>query len=248
MTINIQAIPDLPEVEPDFDVGQMIADAVKGFNDGDVVVIAQKIISKAEGRAVALKDVEPTAAADALAQETEKDPRLVQLILDESEEVLRSRPGVIITSTRQGFVCANAGIDASNVPGEDTVLLLPEDADASARKIRARLRELTATDVIVIISDSFGRAWRIGQQDIAIGCAGMEPATDLRGQLDSEGRELTASIAASADELASAANLVRSKSSSEPVVVLRGNGHLMTVEDGPGALALLRARNEDFFR
>jgi coenzyme F420-0:L-glutamate ligase/coenzyme F420-1:gamma-L-glutamate ligase len=248
MTINLQAIPNLPEVEEGFDIGEMIADATGGFKHGDIVVIAQKIISKAEGRAVALAGVEPSVEAIELADETEKDPRLVKLILDESDSVLRSRPGVIITSTRQGFVCANAGIDASNVPGDDTVLLLPIDSDVSARKIRSRLLELTGVAVAVIISDSFGRAWRIGQQDIAIGCAGIDPVSDLRGSDDSHGRELTASIAATADELASAANLARDKSSGEPVVVIRGLSELVTAEHGPGALALLRASSEDLFR
>jgi coenzyme F420-0:L-glutamate ligase/coenzyme F420-1:gamma-L-glutamate ligase len=248
MTINLQAIPDLPEITEGDDIAEIIAGAANGFKDGDIVVIAQKIVSKAEGRAVALAGVEPGDEALALAAKTEKDPRLVQLILDESDEVMRSRPGVIITSTRQGFVCANAGIDASNVPGDETVLLLPVDSDESARQIRAKINKRTAVNVAVVITDSFGRAWRVGQQDIALGCAGIEPVNDLRGQRDSEGRELLASVAATVDEIASAANLARGKTSHEPVVVLRGLGYLVTTEDGPGALALLRERNEDFFR
>jgi coenzyme F420-0:L-glutamate ligase/coenzyme F420-1:gamma-L-glutamate ligase len=248
MTINLQAIPDLPEIEQGDDIAELIAGSANGFKDGDIIVIAQKIISKAEGRAVTLANVTPSGEAVALAEQTQKDPRLVQLILDESDEIMRARPGVIITSTRQGFVCANAGIDASNVPGDDTVLLLPEDSDESARQIRAKIVNRTETNVAVIITDSFGRAWRIGQQDIAIGCAGIAPANDLRGENDSEGRELMASIVATADEIASAANLARGKSSEEPVVVLRGLGELVATENGPGAIALLRARNEDFFR
>jgi coenzyme F420-0:L-glutamate ligase/coenzyme F420-1:gamma-L-glutamate ligase len=162
-------------------VAALIAKAAPWLQEGDIVVIAQKIVSKAEGRAVALAGVDPGKAAIELAGQTEKDPRFVQLVLDESEEVLRSRTGVIIVSTRQGFVCANAGIDASNVPGDETVLLLPEDSDESARGIRAELKASTGATVGVVISDSFGRAWRIGQQDIAIGCAGIEPAADIRG-------------------------------------------------------------------
>jgi coenzyme F420-0:L-glutamate ligase/coenzyme F420-1:gamma-L-glutamate ligase len=248
MKVELEALAGLPEVAAGDDLAELIAAAEPRIENGDIVVVAQKIVSKAEGRAVDLATVLPGDAAVQLAQQTEKDPRLVQLILDESETVLRSRPGVIIVATRQGFVCANAGIDASNVPGDDSVLLLPEDSDASARRLRSRLSELSGARVGVVISDSFGRAWRIGQQDVAIGCAGLEPAQDLRGGSDREGRELTASIAASADEIASAANLSRAKTSGEPVVLVRGLADLVTVEDGPGATALIRARNEDFFR
>jgi len=248
MKVELTALAGLPEVAAGDDLAELIAAAEPQLRNGDIVVVAQKIVSKAEGRAVDLATVETGDAAVQLARQTEKDPRLVQLILDESETVLRSRPGVIIVATRQGFVCANAGIDASNVPGDDSVLLLPEDSDASARRLRSRLSELSGARVAVVISDSFGRAWRIGQQDVAIGCAGLEPAQDLRGSSDREGRELTASIAATADEVASAANLSRAKISGEPVVLVRGLADLVRIEDGPGATALIRARNEDFFR
>lgn len=248
MTINLQAISGFPEIQAGDDIAEIIVGLVNGFKDGDIVVIAQKIVSKAEGRAVVLSDVEPSDAAINLAAETQKDPRLVQLILDESESVLRSRPGVIISATRQGFVCANAGIDASNVPGVETVLLLPIDSDQSARQIRAKIVKRCGVNVAVLITDSFGRAWRVGQQDVAIGCAGISPVEDLRGQQDSEGRELLASISASADEIASAANLARGKSSNEPVVVLRGLGELVTKIDGAGAAGLIRASSEDLFR
>ncbi|MGH2906844.1 MAG: coenzyme F420-0:L-glutamate ligase [Solirubrobacterales bacterium] len=248
MTLEISALSGLPEVAAGNDVAQLIAGTGAALRDGDVLVVAQKIVSKAEGRAVELQTVASGDAASQLARETDKDPRFVQLILDESEAVLRSRPGVIIVSTRQGFVCANAGIDQSNVPGDDTALLLPLDADASARAIRARLRELTGAQVAVVIGDSFGRAWRVGQQDVAIGCAGIEPFADLRGERDSEGRELLASITATVDELASAADLARGKASREPVILIRGLAAGLIDEDGPGATALIRARSDDFFR
>jgi coenzyme F420-0:L-glutamate ligase/coenzyme F420-1:gamma-L-glutamate ligase len=219
--------------------------------DGDVVVISQKIVSKAEGRVRRLSSVLPGAEARKLAAVLGKEPALVELILEESEEVLRAERGVLIVETRHGLVCANAGIDSSNLPDPDTVCLLPEDSDASARQIR---REITAAlvgespKVAVVISDSFGRAWRLGQAEVAIGCAGLAPLDDWRGRRDSAGRELEATLIAIADEAASAADLVRDKASGVPVAVVSGIGHHVSAEDGPGAAALRRPRDEDMFR
>jgi coenzyme F420-0:L-glutamate ligase/coenzyme F420-1:gamma-L-glutamate ligase len=248
MTIEIFAVPGLPEFVPREDPAAQIYASGTSLEDGDVIVIAQKVVSKAEGRFADPANAEPSERAFELAAVTDKDPGFVQLVLDESKEVLRAAPGVLIVETRHGFICANAGIDNSNVPGENMVLLLPVDPDDSARKIRAALQNLAGVQVAVIITDSFGRAWRSGQADIAIGCAGIEPLADLRGQRDREGRELTASITAIADELASAANTARGKASGEPVVVIRGRADLVTEPDGPGAVAGLRDRSEDLFR
>jgi coenzyme F420-0:L-glutamate ligase/coenzyme F420-1:gamma-L-glutamate ligase len=248
MTIELLAVAGIPEIEPGDDLAAAICDRYEPAG-GDIVVVAQKIVSKAEDRFVSLADVTPTPSAEELAAETAKDPRLVQLILDESNAVLRSREGVLIVETHHGFVCANAGIDASNVPGdEDRVLLLPRDPDKSARELRAGIRERTGASVAVIVSDSFGRAWRTGQLDVAIGCAGIDPVIDLRGEADRDGRELAASIQAVADEIAAAADTARGKSSGEPVVVLRGRSELISLADGPGAVGLLRDRAEDLFR
>ena len=248
MKLEIQAVDGLPEVAPGDNIAALIAER-SDLQDGDIVVIAQKIVSKAEGQLRDLAAVTPSAEAERLAAVTEKDPRLVQLILDESNEVLRAVPGVLIVETTHGFVCANAGIDASNLAGAgDAVLLLPRDPDASARAIRAGIAEHAGRSVAVIVADSFGRAWRSGQADVAIGCAGIEPLLDLRGQRDSAGRELAATVIAVADELASAADLARTKTSGRPAVLVRGRGDLLTPEHGPGAAASLRERSADLFR
>jgi coenzyme F420-0:L-glutamate ligase/coenzyme F420-1:gamma-L-glutamate ligase len=215
---------------------------------GDVVVVAQKAISKVEGRLRRLGEVEPSPDARALADSLGRDPRLVQLALDESEEVVRAERGVLITRTRHGHVCANAGIDQSNVPGDDVVSLLPEDPDGSARRLRGELAQLLGEKPAVVVSDSFGRPWRLGQAEVAIGCAGMTPLDDRRGQADSLGRELTVTVAAVADEAAAAAGLVRAKEGREAVVVVRGLERFVTDDDGPGAIALLRPLEEDLFR
>jgi coenzyme F420-0:L-glutamate ligase/coenzyme F420-1:gamma-L-glutamate ligase len=247
VTIEAFTVAGLPELAAGDDLAGLIC-ANCELGDGDIVVIAQKAVSKIEDRAVELGSVAPSERAIELAQATEKDPRLVELILAESNEVLRAAPGVLIVETRHGFVCANAGIDASNVPGENTVLLLPEDPDSSACALRDALQSTSGARVAVIVTDSFGRAWRSGQVDVAIGCAGIVPLLDARGSRDREGRELTASVQAIADEIAAAADLARGKSSGEPVVVLRGLGELVTDEHGPGATASLRERSADLFR
>jgi coenzyme F420-0:L-glutamate ligase/coenzyme F420-1:gamma-L-glutamate ligase len=246
--ISLSAIAGLPEIEPGFDLAEAIAMRAGALGSGDVVVIAHKAISKAEGRVRQLADVEPSERARELAVAVEKDPRHVQAILDESREVIRASRGVLITETRHGFVCANAGVDASNVPGDECVVLLPLDPDASARALRRRLAELTGVRPGIVVTDSFGRAWRTGQADVAIGCAGLTPAEDWRGGHDAHGRELRATLIAVADELAAAADLARRKDGQQPVILVRGAERHVTDEDGPGAAALIRAREQDLFR
>ena len=222
------------------DLAALIADPVRG---GDVVVIAQKVVSKAEGRTRALAEVEPAEQALAIAKQHEKDPRLVQVVLDETKELIRADHGVLICETHHGFVCANAGVDMSNSPDEEMAILLPVDPDASARRIRAALG-----NVGVVIADSFGRAWRLGVADVAIGAAGIRVLEDLRGQRDAHGRELRVTEVAVADQLAAAADLTRTKSSAEPIVLIRGGERFLTDEDGPGAAALRRPPELDLFR
>jgi len=241
------AIPGLPEIGPGDDLAALLLKSARRLADGDVLVIAHKVVSKAEGRVVVLSDVEPSERARALAAEHGKDPRVVEVILAESTEVVRSRPGVLICRTPHGFVCANAGVDASNAARSGEVVLLPRDPDASARGLRARLRDLCGVAPAVVVTDSFGRAWRIGQCDVAIGVAGLAPVEDWRGQKDASGRELTATIVAVADEAAAAADLARGKDSREPAVLVRGLERHVTGADGPGAAALVRARDEDLF-
>ncbi|MEJ7797445.1 MAG: coenzyme F420-0:L-glutamate ligase [Solirubrobacteraceae bacterium] len=241
------ALPGMPEVRPGDDLARLLADAAGRLADGDVLVIAHKIVSKAEGRVAALAGVQPGERACALAAEHRKDPRLVEVILGESEAIVRSRRGALICRTHHGYVCANAGVDASNAPAAGDVVLLPLDPDASARALRARLRELTGVAPAVIISDSFGRAWRIGQCDVAIGVAGLLPCEDWRGRRDGAGRMLEATVIAIADQAAAAADLVRRKDSREPAVLVRGLERHVTPGDGPGAAALVRERGEDLF-
>ena len=246
LRLEAQPVTGLPELEPGADLAGLIASSGVTIGAGDVVVVAQKAVSKVEGRLRALAGVMPSAAAEELAVRLDKDPRAVQLILDESTEVLRAERGVLITRTRHGYVCANAGVDASNVP-QGTVALLPEDPDDSARRLRASIAERAGVAPAVVVSDSFGRPWRLGQADVAIGCAGLEPIDDRRGEADAGGRELSATELAVADEAASAAALVRDKAGREAVVVVRGLKRYVTEADGPGAAALVRPREEDLF-
>ena len=251
--LTATALEGVPEVTPGDDLAGLIADALAQQNEriepGDVLVIAHKVVSKAEGRIRRLADVRPSKRGAELAHELNKDPRHVQVILDESHAVLRAERGVLICVTHHGFVCANAGVDASNVPGDDAVVLLPTDPDGSARDLRARLKNhLKTAPPAVIITDSFGRAWRNGQLDIAIGCAGLAPLEDWRGRRDATGRELKATWIAVADELAAAADLARTKDGSLPLVLIRGADRHVTSDDGPGAAALIRPEAEDLFR
>ncbi len=241
-------VPGLGEIEPGADLAGLIAGGGVAIEDGDVIVIAHKAVSKSEGALRSLREIVPGERAVGLAREQDKDPRLVQVVLDESRSIVRHAAGVIICETRHGFICANAGVDASNVPGDDTVVLLPADPDASARSLRARFRALTGRAPAVVITDSFGRAWRIGQCDVAIGCAGIDPVEDWRGRTDANGRVLSATLIAVADELAATADLARRKDGSQPAVVVRGAGRHVTAGDGPGAAALIRAAQQDLFR
>jgi coenzyme F420-0:L-glutamate ligase / coenzyme F420-1:gamma-L-glutamate ligase len=245
MTPRLTAEPlvGLPEVRPGDDLAALIGAATTGIANRDVVVVSQKIVSKAEGRIVRLSAVEPSPRAVELAAELGKEPEMVQLVLDESAAVLRAERGVLIVRTHHGFVCANGGVDRSNLPEPDLACLLPTDPDASARGLRAALPNRPA----VVIADSFGRAWRLGQADVAIGCAGLVPLDDRRGSADHAGRELGATIDAVADQAASAAALVRDKAGREAVVVVRGLERFVTAADGPGAAAILRPRDEDLF-
>jgi coenzyme F420-0:L-glutamate ligase/coenzyme F420-1:gamma-L-glutamate ligase len=239
----------MPEVRAGDDLAALIARAAQEDRllDTHVVVIAHKVVSKAEGAVVALETVAPSSRARELAAEHGKDPRAVQVVLDESAQVLRAERGVLICRTRHGFVCANAGVDASNAPSPGTLVLLPADPDASARRIRTRLRELTGRAPAVLISDSFGRPWRHGQLDVAIGLAGMQPLDDWRGRTDAAGLRLQATWLAVVDAAAACAELVRAKDSREPVVLMEGLQRYLTDEHGPGAAALLRAPEEDLF-
>jgi coenzyme F420-0:L-glutamate ligase/coenzyme F420-1:gamma-L-glutamate ligase len=249
--LTAAALAGLPEVERGADLAALIVHGTEGdlrLRDGDVLVIAHKLLSKAEGRVRTLADVAPGERAVRLALEQGKDPRHVQVILDESREVLRAARGVLICVTHHGFICANAGVDASNAPSPGTVIMLPRDPDASARDLRARLHELTGVRPGVVVTDSFGRAWRQGQCDVAIGCAGISPLDDWRGRQDRAGRELHATVLAAADELAAAADLARTKDGGQPVVLVRGAERHVTDCDGPGAVALIRPADEDLFR
>jgi coenzyme F420-0:L-glutamate ligase / coenzyme F420-1:gamma-L-glutamate ligase len=229
VTSRIELIPldGIPEVRPGDDLGGLIAEAAHGsdidLGDGDVVVVTQKVVSKAEDRLVDLASVEPSVLARDWADRWDKDARQVELVLRESASIVRMGPGgLIISRTRHGLVCANAGVDVSNVGGGEVASLLPVDPDASARRIRATLRDRTAAAPAVIISDSFGRPWRNGIVNVAIGSAGIEVLLDLRGQPDAAGREMKATILAVGDELASAADLAGGKVEQRPVVVVRG--------------------------
>ncbi|MDQ2759805.1 MAG: coenzyme F420-0:L-glutamate ligase [Actinomycetota bacterium] len=259
LVLSAAALPGLPEIRFGDDLTGLIARASSApfapgklwpVAAGDVLVIAHKVVSKAEGRVRTLAEVTPSARAISLAAEHRvgKDPRHVQVVLEESSEILRAAHGVLICVTEHGFVCANAGVDASNAPGPETVILLPRDPDASARRLRTGLRALLGVAPAVLITDSFGRAWRHGQCDLAIGCAGLSPLEDWRGRRDASGRELRATWIAVADQLAGTADLARRKDAMEPVVVVRGAGAHVTPEDGPGAAALLRPEAQDLFR
>jgi coenzyme F420-0:L-glutamate ligase/coenzyme F420-1:gamma-L-glutamate ligase len=256
-SLSAQSLPGLPEIRAGDDLASSIVQALHAehplavpLHDGQIVAIAHKAVSKAEGAVVDLASVTAGERALELAAEQGKDARAVQVVLDQSAEILRAANGVLISRTHHGFVCANAGVDASNVAAEDgteTLIVLPRDPDASARALRARLRELTSASPAVLITDSFGRAWRHGQCDVALGCAGMSPLEDWRGRTDSVGLELRATWIAVADAAASCADLARAKDSREPVVLIDGLERFVTADDGPGAVALLRPLEEDLF-
>jgi coenzyme F420-0:L-glutamate ligase / coenzyme F420-1:gamma-L-glutamate ligase len=233
LSLRVVPLEGIPEIEEGDDLAALLADAAAragGLEDADVLVVAQKAVSKEEGRVVRLDELEPSARALELAGD--KDPRHVEAILRESAQVVRVRPPLIIAETRHGFVCASAGVDASNAKGEGTLILLPLDPDASAARLRDRLRELTGKDVGVIVSDSFGRPFRQGTTDVALGIAGIVALRDLRGVRDGRGYELHATQIAVADELAGAAELVMGKVDAIPAALIRG---LDLRGDGRGA-------------
>jgi coenzyme F420-0:L-glutamate ligase/coenzyme F420-1:gamma-L-glutamate ligase len=249
------ALPALPEIGPGADLAQLIADAWLAMagrepelaaREGDALVVTQKIVSKAEGRIVDLRTIEPRPAAAEFAAKWDRDARQVEVVLRESAEVLRMERGLVISRTHHGFVCANAGVDASNTGRPDTVTLLPDDPDASAAALRARLRELLDVDLAVLISDSFGRPWRFGIVDVALGVAGFEPLDDQRGRPDADGRTMRSTIVAVADEVCSAAELAAGKTSRQPVVLVRG----IELARGDGSMTrnVVMPREMDLFR
>ena len=249
MALTARALSPLPDVQPGDDLAALLAEAAPGdLADSDVLVVAHKVVSKAEGRVRLLEEIEAGERARALAADHGKDPRLVQAVLDESVEVVRARDGVLVCETRHGFVCANAGVDQSNASQPGEIVLLPEDPDASARLLREELAAARGRRPAVVIADSFGRAWRLGQTDVAIGAAGLVPLDQWMGRPDAYGRELRATSIGVADAVAAAADLARTKVSREPVVLIRGLERYVTAEDGPGAAALRRPRAQDLFR
>jgi coenzyme F420-0:L-glutamate ligase / coenzyme F420-1:gamma-L-glutamate ligase len=255
--MTLFAVSDLPLIYPGDDLEQLIVDRLtrmgRNLEDGDILVIAQKVVSKAENRLVRLADVVPNECATEVAATTKKDPRRVQVVLDDSNEIVRARPGLLIVEQKSGWICAHGGMDRSNVPtasddpADEVVALLPADADASAKRIRARLGELTGKQVAVLINDSHGRPWRVGTVGVCIGCAGLPAIWDQRGQHDLYGYELVASEECIADELCAAASLIMGQGNEgRPVVVIRG----YTPPPIPPAPAttIQRAKEMDVFR
>lgn len=251
MTVEVTALSGIPDVREGDNLAELLKQALDRanltLNDTDIVVVSQKVVSKAEGRVFDLNTVSPSAKAQEIAGNIDRDPRLVQLVLNESTRLVRDYP-VLLAETRTGHICANAGVDLSNVQGEETVVLLPRDPDQSARDLRRDISKLMETSPGVLVSDSFGRPWRLGQTDVAIGCAGLDPLDDRRGDNDRYGRTLDATCSAVGDQIASAADLVRTKESGHPFVLIRGLGKHVVDNDGPGAQVLLRPASEDLFR
>ncbi|MBM3222684.1 MAG: coenzyme F420-0:L-glutamate ligase [Candidatus Tectomicrobia bacterium] len=247
--VRVIGLPGIPIVTPGMHVASLIAQAAAAaafpLQEGDIVVVTQKIVSKAEGWLIVLNTVTPSPFAARYAQQWDKDPRHVEVVLQQSRRIVKMDRGVLIAETHHGFICANAGVDQSNMEGEEVVAVLPPDPDASARTIRQGLRDHCGVDVAVIISDTFGRPWRDGLVNVAIGLAGMEAVKDYTGQLDAQGYELRVTSLAIADELASTAELVMNKLDNVPVAVIRGYDY----PRGEGSLAqLVRAPERDLFR
>jgi len=247
--LRIIGLPGIPIVTPGMDLAALIQQAATAaplpLHTGDILVVTQKVVSKAEGHLIVLKDVTPSPLAINFARQWEKDPRHVEVVLQQSRRIVKMDRGVLITETHHGFICANAGVDQSNIEGEEVVAVLPPDPDASARALRQALRERCGCDVAVIISDTFGRPWRYGLVNIAIGLSGIEAIKDYTGQLDAQGYELRVTALAIADELAAAAELVMNKLDNVPVAVIRGYEY----PRGEGSLAqLIRAAERDLFR
>jgi coenzyme F420-0:L-glutamate ligase/coenzyme F420-1:gamma-L-glutamate ligase len=234
-------VAGIPEVREGDDLAGLVAAAAE-LEDGDVVVVAQKVVSKAEGRVVRLAEIDPSSEAGAGADD--HDPRQVEVVLREAARIVRRRGSLVIAETNHGFVCASAGVDASNAPEPDTVVLLPVDPDASAARLRSRLRELTGRSVGVLVTDSFGRPWRQGTTDVAIGAAGLLVLLDLRGQRDRTGYELRSTMIAVADEIAGAAELVMGKTAGVPAAIVRG----LELEGEGSARELVMPAERDLFR
>ena len=252
MTIAVIPVPGLPLVQPGMDLARLIGDALEearvGVKDRDVVVVCQKVVSKSEGAVVELDRVEASPLARTLAAQGDepRDPRVLEVVLRETRRIIRNERGHLIVETRHGWVCANAGVDQSNGPAPDTLTLLPRDPDASARRLHAALAERFAKDIAVVVTDTFGRPWRQGLVEVAIGCAGMEPLIDLRGEADLHGRTLQHTVVAVADEVAAAAGLVMGKGSGIAVAVVRG---VAFRSGSAGAAAtLVRPAEFDLFR
>ena len=244
--LEILAVEGIPEVRPGDDLPDLITRAAgESLRPGDVLVVTHKIVSKAEGRLVDLRAVEPSALAKGFAARYGRDPRQIEVVLRESSRIVRMERGLIIAETYHGFVCANAGVDASNVPGDDTVCLLPVDPDASAARLRDALAARTGSDLAVIISDSFGRTWREGITNVAIGVSGMNPLADYRGQRDAHGYPLEASVLAVADELAASSELVMGKIAGIPAAIIRGYPYQRAAGTGR---ALIMPPERDLFR
>jgi coenzyme F420-0:L-glutamate ligase / coenzyme F420-1:gamma-L-glutamate ligase len=244
--IEVLGVEGFPEIRPGDDLNRMISGAVaRDLRPRDVLVVTHKIVSKAEGRLVDLRTIEPSTLAKGYATRYGKDPRQIEVVFRESRRIVRMDRGIIISETHHGFVCANAGVDASNVPDDDTVCLLPVDPDASARRLRDALAEDPGVEVAVVISDSFGRTWRHGITDVAIGVAGMDPVADYRGQRDPHGFPMEASVLAIADELAAAAELVMGKTEGIPLAIVRGYSYSPV---SGSARELLMPPERDMFR
>ncbi len=246
--LRLFRLPGLPEIHRGDDLSEQITNAARKarmvFENGDILVVAQKIVSKVEGAVVRLATIEPSPQAQSIAERQKKDPRLVEVILKESRRLVRSEP-VLIAETRHGYVCANAGVDHSNVPGDDAVTLLPRDPDQSAKNLAVALRKRNRKRIAVIISDTFGRPWRLGLMNVAIGASGVPVLHDLRGTRDRDGKPLTATVLAVADELAAAAGLLMGKSAGFPVVLIRGYRSKPASEP---AASIIRPASEDLFR
>ena len=250
MTIAVIPVPGLPMIQPGDDLGTLLADAIAaarvGLKAADVVSVCQKVVSKSEGAVVRLTDVQPSPFALQLAAQTEgKDPRIIEVILRETKRIVRNDRGHLIAETQHGFVCANAGVDESNGTDNGVLTLLPKDPDASAERLLVALRQRFGVEVAVIITDTFGRPWREGLVEVALGCAGMEPLFDLRGRADLLGRELHHTVVAQADAIAAAAGLVMEKDSGIAAAIVRG---VHFTPGAGGAGALVRARELDLFR
>jgi coenzyme F420-0:L-glutamate ligase/coenzyme F420-1:gamma-L-glutamate ligase len=248
-TIAIIPIPGIPQIQPGDDLPSLLLDAIDrakvGLKSNDILVVCQKVVSKAEGAVVDLKTVEPSPFAQQIATLWEKDPRVVEVVLRQSGRIIRMKNGVVITETKQGWVCANSGVDESNSLGDDIVIILPQDPDASARNMRVAIQERRGILIGVIITDTFGRPWRDGLVEFALGVSGFEPLLDLRGTSDLQGKELHHTVVAVADELAAAAGLVMEKGAAVPAVIIRG--YRFIPAEGTGK-KLIRPADADLFR